>query len=265
MIDFNKLLKRIRSGQDDVPSAHRANWGNPRQAPAFRLANPLTELADRHGSDKGTTAHLYTNHYHMLMAPLRQRTFNLIELGLQIGGPEVDQPAGRETDKLPSVRMWLDYFPKARIIGIDISDFSWFEHERFRFVPCDLDNLDEVRALAAELPKVQIIIDDASHASKHQQDAFLHLFPKLEPDGLYIIEDLEWQPVAYERKYPRFTTTAHMFNGFLESNRWVHGWPDYAEAFAAMSEQISGITMLPEFGIQKFRDKMVVIQKRGAT
>lgn len=105
-------MSKFFSGRDDKapPAAHRALWDNPHEPPRARLANPLTELADRYGTDKGSLTHLYTNHYHLLFSPSRHDTFNMLELGLQIGGPEVDQPAHRETTDAPSVRMWLDYF-----------------------------------------------------------------------------------------------------------------------------------------------------------
>jgi len=50
------------------------------------------------------------------------------------------------------------------------------------------------------MPELDIIIDDASHASHHQQKGFLELFPKLKSGGLYIIEDLRWQPKGMEKE-----------------------------------------------------------------
>jgi RimJ/RimL family protein N-acetyltransferase len=43
-----------------------------------------------------------------------------------------------------------------------------------------------------------IVIDDASHVSTHQQIALASLFPHVTPGGFYIIEDLHWQPDAME-------------------------------------------------------------------
>jgi len=44
-----------------------------------------------------------------------------------------------------------------------------------------------------------IIIEDASHASHHQQIALGVLFPHLRSGGLYIIEDLHWQDPGLEK------------------------------------------------------------------
>src|SRR5205807_591636 len=44
-----------------------------------------------------------------------------------------------------------------------------------------------------------VVIDDASHASAHQQIALACLFPHVVPGGFYFIEDLHWQPASLER------------------------------------------------------------------
>jgi hypothetical protein len=44
-----------------------------------------------------------------------------------------------------------------------------------------------------------IIVEDGSHASHHQQIALATLFPFVAAGGLYIIEDLHWQPAAIEK------------------------------------------------------------------
>ena len=85
-----------------------------------KLPINLTDLADRYGSDKGSAKHRYTELYHMLFHPYRQRRINFLEMGLLIGGPEQGHAADRQTTDLPSIRMWLEYFPKARIHGLDV-------------------------------------------------------------------------------------------------------------------------------------------------
>ena len=70
------------------------------------MTEGLTELADRYGSDKGSTKHRYTELSHMLFSPLRGRKLTFLEMGLLIGGPEHGIDADRETRDLPSIRMW---------------------------------------------------------------------------------------------------------------------------------------------------------------
>ena len=178
----------------------------------------LTDLADEFGSDKGSTKHRYTELYHLLFNPYRRRKINFLEMGLLIGGPEHGIDKDRETSDLPSIRMWLEYFPKAQIHGLDVSDFSWFEHERFTFHRCDMDARSNVEKAAATMPTLDIVIDDASHASHHQQNAFLEVFPKLRSGGIYVIEDLRWQPDTYEIE--GLTKTAALLRSFINDRKF---------------------------------------------
>jgi len=221
----------------------------------------LTDLADRFGSDKGSTKHRYTELYHMLFHPWRQREITFLEMGLLIGGPEHGVDADRATDDLPSIRMWLDYFPKARVHGLDVSDFSWFAHERFTFHRCDMEEPRQIaRALDAIDPAPDIVIDDASHASHHQQAAFLEIFPRLKSGGLYVIEDLRWQPPSHEK--PQITKTAALFRSWLDDRRFTHSDLAVADAFNALAPQISGCIVEPARYQKKRRDQVAVIHKR---
>lgn len=223
-------------------------------------AENLTDLADRYGSDKGSTKHRYTELYHMLFHPYRQRKITFLEMGLLIGGPEHGIDKDRETGDCPSIRMWLEYFPKAEIHGLDVSDFSWFKHDRFTFHRCDMDARAEIAKVAESLPAPDIIIDDASHASHHQQNAFLELFPKLVSGGLYIIEDLRWQPEPYE--IPGITKTAALFRSFQNDRRFSHSDPAVAEEFDALIPEISACIVEPVRYQKKRRDQVAVIHKR---
>jgi hypothetical protein len=220
----------------------------------------LTELADRYGSDKGSTKHRYTELYHMLFHPLRDREINFLEMGLLIGGPEHGVGADRKTNDCPSVRMWLEFFPKAKIHGLDVSDFSWFKNDRFQFFRCDMDARENIAEAKSNMPEMDVIIDDASHASHHQQNAFLELFPKLKSGGLYIIEDLRWQPETYEK--PGITKTAELFRSFSETRKFAHNDPAVLGSFAALEAEISGCFMFSVGYEKKRRDQVAVIHKR---
>ena len=100
----------------------------------------LTEIANRCGTDKGSLYHGYTIIYDMLLAPMRAAPINLLEIGLLAGGPELDQSANRSVSNIPSMRMWREYLPNASLYGLDISDFSAFENEWFKFFRADCGN-----------------------------------------------------------------------------------------------------------------------------
>jgi hypothetical protein len=220
----------------------------------------LTDIADQFGTDKGSAKHRYTELYQMLFAPLRGRKLNVMELGLLNGGPEHEVEASRKTEDAPSIRMWLEYFPKAQVYGLDISDFSWLKDERFTFVSCDMETRENIAAACADLPKMDIIVDDASHASHHQQNAFLELFPKLASGGIYTIENLRWQPKHMERK--GITQTSDLFYGYQKDGAFVHSDKAVMDALNDMRAEISGCFMY-QVGFDKSRkDQIVVLQKR---
>ena len=220
----------------------------------------LTDLADRYGSDKGSAKHRYTELYNMLFQPFRNTPIRFLEMGLQIGGPELGHSQDRATTDLPSVRMWLEFFAKAQIWGLDVSDFGWFSHERFQFVRCDMDDRANIAAAAAGMPPMDIMIDDASHASHHQQFAFLELFPRLNDGGLYIIEDLRWQPETYERK--GITRTADLFQSYVQTGVFSHSDPALAEAFNALRIDMSGCFLHQVHFVKSRRDQVLVVHKR---
>lgn len=235
--------------------------GPEKKEPEQKGPENLTDLANRYGSDKGSTKHRYTELYHMLFHPYRGRKISFLEMGLLIGGPELGADKDRKTHDAPSVRMWLDYFPKAHIHGLDVSDFSWFRHDRFTFHRCDMDDRDQIAAAIADIsPAPTIVIDDASHASHHQQNAFLEIFPRLPSGALYVIEDLRWQPETYEQ--PGITKTAALFRSWLDHREFQHSDPVVAAQFNALCDQISGCIVEPVRFQKGRRDQVAVIHKR---
>jgi hypothetical protein len=157
-------------------------------------ADELTQLANKYGSDKGNRAfgrHYYTRIYHQLCAHLRHRQIALLEIGLQ-------HPSDTRHAASPSLRMWREYFTYGRLIGFDINDFSSVSLSNCRILQGDMSSRKDLSQLFAHGP-FDIVIDDASHASAHQQIALACLFPHVTPGGFYFIEDLHWQPSTLER------------------------------------------------------------------
>lgn len=207
--DLAERVRWVRSETDRIMARETRSIG-------YR---DLTELADQYGSDKGDLVgnqHGYTHIYEFLFEGFREDSFEFLEIGLLRGGPETGGPLDRQGTDLPSVRMWLDYFPRAYCHGLDISDFGAIRLDRFRFHRGDLGNPEDLARVRSDLPKqLRFIVDDGSHASYHQQLAFTHLFGLVERGGYYIIEDLDWQPEEYERLLPKCVLTRDVFLGFL--------------------------------------------------
>ncbi len=143
----------------------------------------LTRLAQIYGTDKWGS-HYYTPHYQHYLKKFRRKNINLLEIG--VGGYERPDRGGQ------SLRMWKRYFKRGNIYAIDIYDKSPQEAARIRIFQgsqVDTDFLDAVeRAIAGP---IDIIVDDGSHINEHVVTTFKHLFPKLKPGGVYVVEDTQ--------------------------------------------------------------------------
>ena len=160
----------------------------------------LTCIASRYRTDKGITLypfHGYTRHYHRVFSPLRHRPIAILEIG-------VARKRDRHDPRVscPSLELWAEYFPQATIVGLDIDDFSMVRQQRTTIFRGDQGEERDLRQVTAVFPKLDIIIDDGSHASFHQQQALKTLWPYLTPGGIYAIEDLDEQPVGLEASLP---------------------------------------------------------------
>ena len=226
----------------------------------------LTELANRHGSDKGTAIghrHRYTWLYDLLLAPLRDQPLNLLEIGLAVGGPETAHGRIERRVASPSVAMWLDYFPAARVFGFDISDFSHLSHPRFAFQRGDCGRAEDLAGLAAAVPALDLVVDDGSHASFHQQLALKHLFARVKPGGLYIVEDLHWQSPVYEASLPPAPLTARLFTDLFEGGVAEDG-PVFSRAeLLALRDATESFALFPDFTGRTTTTKLLVLRRRG--
>lgn len=143
----------------------------------------LSELALRYGTDKvlspDGTGNNYTPHYEKFFAPMRDQTINLLEIGV-LGGA--------------SIQMWLEYFPSARIYGVDnVKDTNRWNlilappNERYRFIHGDQSD----PGFWAQHPfHWDIVIDDGGHFGNQVITSLECLWPRVKSGGLYCIEDL---------------------------------------------------------------------------
>jgi SAM-dependent methyltransferase len=137
------------------------------------VIDPLTELADRYGTDKGSRFHNYTRIYDLLLGKYRQQITRVLEIGILEGA---------------SLRMWRDYFPNAAILGVDKEIVVLSDTERIFPIRGDVlapNVLTFLRKFDFDL-----IVDDGSHDPEEVRQTFVNLFPLLRPGGIYSIEDL---------------------------------------------------------------------------
>jgi demethylmacrocin O-methyltransferase len=142
----------------------------------------LAKLATIFGSDKWGS-HWYAQHYQRHFAPLRWKRLILLEIG--IGGEENPQEGGG------SLRAWKWFFPRGRIVGIDIYDKKLHDARRIRTYKGSQADAEFLRAVIAETGAPDIIIDDGSHRNEHVIASFEVLFPLLREGGIYVVEDMQ--------------------------------------------------------------------------
>jgi hypothetical protein len=153
--------------------------------------NMLTKLANKYQSDKGSTykcAHGYTDHYNRLFKPFKDagKEFKLLEIGLNRDNQ----------NSIPSLDMYREYFGDiVTLYGFDIHpDFKKFhssDNKTFIIIG-DQSSKNDLKQCTDT--QYEIIIDDGYHASKHQQISLLTLWDSVSPGGIYVIEDLHYQP-----------------------------------------------------------------------
>jgi trans-aconitate methyltransferase len=145
--------------------------------------------SDGHG-DKGTT-HSYIDYYATVLDPYRSTKNNVLEIGVKYGN---------------SMRMWREYFPDARIIGLDIVD------NNVDCPGCEIKISDATDPNTfTDYDNIDVVIDDGSHEVSHQLASFHILWPKLNPGGVYIIEDVrdvDWNKNSFLALHP----TAKIFD-----------------------------------------------------
>jgi len=138
------------------------------------------------GTDKNLT-HCYGRFYENLFSSIRREVRNLLEIGACAGA---------------SCLVWAEYFPQARIDGIDRTlEYLAFgkEHERIRYH--QLDGTLKSTPCALNHTMYDIVIDDGSHHPPHQLESLGIFAPFIRPGGFYVIEDIQ---TGEEIKQPLF-------------------------------------------------------------
>lgn len=150
--------------------------------------NELKKLADKYGSDKGALKHDYTDIYTELFEPIRNLKLNILEMGVDNGA---------------SIRMWLDYFPNANIMGLDKDENPGVSDNRYVHLYCSQERGDLYEIVSGNLIDdfgslcFDIIIDDCSHETELTIYSYVALRCLVNNPGLYIIEDCKAKRAKY--------------------------------------------------------------------
>lgn len=151
--------------------------------------------------------------YNDLLTPLKNRTINVLEIGIYFGH---------------SVMLWQAFFPQATIYCADI-------------VECPgIDNLDRVIQYteSAYTPEFMgkltglsfdIIIDDGPHTLETMKYFLIHYPRLLKNNGVLILEDIistSWTPELLQTVPPGYSATVHHLAGKQKTQELRDLWCD---------------------------------------
>jgi len=220
----------------------------------------FTNLADRFNTDKNRhtgNRHCYARIYDRLLSGRRFSLRRLMEIGLCRGLAE------RNQSETPSVALWQTYFPFCHVTGVDLTDFSALNNDRFSSFVCDQSKRDDLRAVAAKLEpgSFDVIIDDGSHASFDEQLTLCEFFPLLADGGWYFIEDLDWQPPGEDAG--KITLTKNLLREIQQHGNARSVDPLGVSKLAGQIDDILFFDSHYELNRAKLLGGLVAIRKRG--
>jgi len=160
----------------------------------------LDELMNKYGSDKARNE--YVPMYHSFLKTLREKPIELLEIGIGTMIPGV--ASSMVGYSLPgyapggSLRAWRDYFPRGRIMGIDVQPDTQFVEDRIQTALADSSSKEQLDGVLGDRT-FDVIIDDGLHYDETQVKTMQNLWHRVRPGGFYVIEDITvWSRIPTE-------------------------------------------------------------------
>lgn len=168
----------------------------------------ITQIFDKHKSDKGSHHHNYCRQYEQLLAPYRRVGVKILEIGILDG---------------QSLKIWKEAFQKASVIvGVDINPacMQYGDGENVVVKIGNATDSDFINSVAIEYGPFDVILDDGSHVNKDVIIAFELLWKHLQEDGIYIVEDT----ICYKSKLHRKRFYPNHIKYFTKYIPYLNQW-----------------------------------------
>lgn len=141
--------------------------------------NNQQSLRDIFYSHTGRLIHKWDHYfeiYEKYFAKYRNQKVSILEIGISHGG---------------SLQMWKKYFGEdVSIFAIDINpECKQFEDDHTKIFIGSQSDAKFLNEVIAQIPQLDIIIDDGGHTMIQQKVSFEMLYPKVKGGGLYLVED----------------------------------------------------------------------------
>ena len=118
----------------------------------------------------------YFDIYERHLDRFRGKSAVMVEIGVNAGG---------------SLAMWKEYLgPGSKVVGVDINPTcKAHEGENIEVFIGSQDDPEVIESIFSKYPVVDIVLDDGSHKMKHMITSFELMYERLQPNGVYLVED----------------------------------------------------------------------------
>jgi hypothetical protein len=178
---------------------------------------------------------IYERHFNRF----RNKAPLVLEIGVAKGG---------------SLAMWKDYFgADSRVVGIDIDpDCRAHAGPGIDVRIGSQDDERFLRELVVEFGAPDVVIDDGSHMMSHVTKTFSILYPLVDPNGVYLVEDMHTAYLPeYEGGVGRSGTFIELCKGLIDQLNAL-----YTNGDVPVTEITRGTDSIT------FYDSVVVLEKR---
>ena len=169
----------------------------------------ITTIFSNNNTDKKESFHDYSRQYEKLLEDWREKNIKYLEIGVKDGG---------------SILAMREVFKNAEcIVGLDIVNTckKYENTDKNIYIEIgDATNKEFITNVINKYGTFDIILDDGSHTNEDVIKSFELLFPLLNDNGLYIVEDT----VCYKSKHyinPKYVNHLEYFFKYTKHlNQW---------------------------------------------
>ena len=140
--------------------------------------NQLDTIFNKYETDKNSYFHNYTRQYNTLLKEFIEKPIKYLEIGVFNGG---------------SIKAFRETFKKSPcILGLDINTICKNYEDTTQNIFVEIGNATDInfiKYITEKYGSFDVILDDGSHTNKDVIEPFELLFPLLNDNGLYIVED----------------------------------------------------------------------------
>lgn len=139
--------------------------------------SPLQEYFEKNRANAIDKWLHYFDIYDFWFKKYKNKQVVILEIGIFQGG---------------SLNMWRNYLGKdAKLYGIDANPLcKQFESENTKIFIGSQEDREFLRKVKAQIPKIDILIDDGGHTMNQQITTFEEMYDHVTQNGIYVCEDL---------------------------------------------------------------------------